>query len=86
MIKRHYEVIVSIECDCCLNEEFIPELDDKDKNEMMLAWEQAENMGWRKLPEEDLDYHFCPTCVQKHFRVQEATPEQVVEFMMGKKL
>lgn len=80
MIVRHYEIITSIECDCCMQEEFIPELEE---TEFSIAWQQAHDMGWRKLVEEKLDYHFCPHCVEKFPPgVHEATPEQIVDFFM----
>lgn len=71
MIKRHYEIITSIECDCCLNEEFIVDNDDIEITEISIAWNQAENMGWKYLPEKEIDYHFCPNCVIKLFKEPE---------------
>ena len=70
MIKKHYEEITSIECDCCLNEEFIPD-EGEDRVELSIVWEQADNMGWKKLTEENEDYHFCPNCVIKLFKETE---------------
>jgi len=69
MIVRHYEAILRIECDCCCNEEFIPMPDefDGEVTDISIAMEQAENMGWKKL-EDDVDYHFCPSCVIKVFK------------------
>jgi hypothetical protein len=70
MIKKHYEDITSIECDCCLNEEFIPD-EDEDRTELSIIWEQADNMGWKKLEEEGEVYHFCPNCVIQVFKETE---------------
>jgi hypothetical protein len=68
MIVRHYEAILRVECDCCCNEEFIPDDSDGEITEISIVWNQAENMGWKKLPEDDTDYHFCPSCVIKLFK------------------
>jgi hypothetical protein len=62
MIKRHYEIITSIECDCCLMDEFNPDLEEKDATEVDLAWEQAKNLGWYQIEENGEIFHYCPTC------------------------
>ena len=65
MINRHYEEIVSIICDHCIDEEFRPDLENElDRTELSLVWEQAEGDGWtQRLVSGDL-FQYCPKCSQ----------------------
>jgi hypothetical protein len=58
--------ILAINCDGCLKDTFIPELDVGEENDEEFAWEQAEEIGWEKFKEENgTVLHLCPKCVEE---------------------
>jgi len=65
MINRRYEQIVSIVCDFCIHEEFVPVVDDEENAELSIVWQQAESDGWTNRFEDGIWFECCPSCSKK---------------------
>jgi hypothetical protein len=63
--RKSGEDIISIECDFCCNDEFVPEFGEGEQQDEEIAWEQAECFGWEKVQEEKSILHSCPKCFQE---------------------
>jgi hypothetical protein len=58
--------IIAINCDGCLDDCFVPILDPGDEKEEGIAWDQAEEIGWRKLIESERTVLLiCPKCAKE---------------------
>jgi hypothetical protein len=59
-------IITAIICDLCIASAFEPILDDDDKTDEDVAWDQAVEDGWMKIALENGSFeHCCPTCAAK---------------------
>jgi len=77
MINHHYDKITSIVCDLCMDEEFVPVLEQEFEGEMYMAWEQAVSHGWLMHWLGDFNEwgHCCPRCATNLWRRKDETQE-----------